>query len=56
MSNLFRNAFNFNIGSEGPSCNIAEQNDFIGHELNIGNLKLKVKKLIAEGKLCILLF
>lgn len=33
-------------------ANGGSDNDFVGQFVEIGNMKLRVKKVIAEGKLC----
>lgn len=46
MSDLFKSA----IGYFSNSNTGAVDNDFVGQEVEIGNVKLRVKRVIAEGK------
>ena len=45
MSDLFKSAFGY-FNSNGSESS----NEFVGQVVEIGNVKLIVKKLIAEGK------
>ena len=44
MTDFFKSAFNY-IGG----ANISQENDFVGQLVELGNQKLRVKKVIAEG-------
>lgn len=44
MSDLFKSAFGY-----FSSNNSGQENDFVGQIVEIGNVKLRVKRLIAEG-------
>ena len=46
MAELFKNAFGY-LGANGA----ASDSDFVGQEVEINGIKLRIKKLIAEGKL-----
>lgn len=46
MSDLFKSAFGYFNNSNSPGTD----NDFIGQIVEIGNVKLHVKKVIAEGR------
>jgi|GEM_PF-6097916 len=47
MSEYFKSAFDYftPIGSQSA------ENEFVGQSVEIGNVKLNVKRLIAEGKM-----
>ena len=45
MSDLFRSALGY-LATNGSS----NDNDFVGQEVEVGGIKLRVKKVIAEGK------
>ena len=49
MSDLFRSALGYLSGSQGD-----RGNDFVGQTVELGDEKLRVKRVIAEGKLKIL--
>lgn len=44
MSDFFKSAFGYFSGSSGA------ENDFVGQVIEIGNQKLRVKRVIAEGE------
>lgn len=46
MSDLFKSA----IGYFSNNNTGVPDNDFVGQEVDIGNVKLRVKRVIAEGK------
>lgn len=46
MSDFFKSAFGYFSGSTGGA-----ENDFVGQVIEIGNQKLRVKRVIAEGKI-----
>ncbi|XP_044754346.1 cyclin-G-associated kinase isoform X2 [Coccinella septempunctata] len=46
MSDLFKSAFDY---FSGPTNNIHSENSFVGQLIEISNVKLKIKKVIAEG-------
>lgn len=50
MSDLFKSAIGYFSNSTGSS------NELVGQLVEIGNIKLRVKKVIAEGKQLSLLF
>ena len=45
MTDFFKNA----LGMFGPTS-AKEENDFLGQLVEVGNQRLRVKKVIAEGK------
>lgn len=45
MAELFKSAFGY-LGANGA----ASDNDFVGQEVEINGIKLRIRKLIAEGK------
>lgn len=45
MADLFKSAFGY-LGANGA----ASDNDFVGQEVEINGIKLRIKKLIAEGE------
>lgn len=47
MSDLFKSA----IGYFSNNNTGVPDNDFVGQEVDIGNVKLRVKRVIAEGKI-----
>lgn len=47
MSDLFKSAFGYLSGTNSSGS----EHDFVGQIVEVGNVKLRVKKLIAEGKL-----
>lgn len=53
MSDLFKSAFDY---FSGPTNNVHSENSFVGQLLEISNVKLKIKKVIAEGEFCLLIF
>ena len=46
MADFFKSAFGY-ISGGGP---VNSDNDFIGQIVELGNQKLRVRRLIAEGK------
>ena len=44
MADFFKSAFNY-IGGSG----VSQDNDFVGQYVELGNQKLRVKRVIAEG-------
>lgn len=46
MSDLFKSAFGYFNNTNSPGID----NDFVGQIVEIGNVKLHVKKVIAEGR------
>ncbi|XP_045473682.1 cyclin-G-associated kinase [Harmonia axyridis] len=46
MSDLFKSAFDY---FSGPTNNVHSENSFVGQLIEISNVKLKIKKVIAEG-------
>lgn len=46
MSDLFKSAFDY---FSGPSSNGQIENSFVGQVIEIQNVKLKIKKVLAEG-------
>lgn len=52
MSDLFKSAFEY---FSGPTNNSSE-NNFVGQIVEISNVKLKIKKVIAEGRFSVLIF
>ena len=46
MTDFFKSAFSY-IGGTG----VSQDNDFVGQTVELGNQKLRVKKVIAEGTL-----
>lgn len=46
MAELFKSAFGY-LGANGA----ASDSDFVGQEVEINGIKLRIKKLIAEGKI-----
>ena len=44
MTDFFKSAFNI-IGGSG----VSQDNDFVGQTVELGNQKLRVKRVIAEG-------
>lgn len=45
MADLFKSAFGY-LGSNGTTSD----NDFVGQEVEINGIKLRIKKQIAEGE------
>jgi len=45
MSDIFKSALDYFSSSFS-----AENNDYVGSNVELGNVKLKIKRLIAEGK------
>jgi len=45
MSDIFKSALDYFSSSFS-----AEDNDYVGANVELGNVKLKIKRLIAEGK------
>lgn len=52
MSDLFKSAFEY---FSGPA-NGQSDNSFVGQIVEVSNVKLKIKKVIAEGYFSILIF
>lgn len=52
MSDLFKSAFEY---FSGPT-NGQSENSFVGQTIEISNVKLKIKKVLAEGNFCLLIF
>lgn len=46
MSDIFKSALDYFSSSFS-----AENNDYVGSNVELGNVKLKIKRLIAEGSL-----
>jgi cyclin G-associated kinase len=46
MSDLFKSAIGYFSSSNASSA----ENELIGQTVEVGNVKLRVKKVIAEGK------
>ena len=46
MSDFFKSAFGYISGSTATR----DDNDFVGQTVELGNQKLRVRKIIAEGK------
>jgi len=46
MSDIFKSALDYFSSSFS-----AENNDYVGSNVELGNIKLKIKRLIAEGSL-----
>lgn len=51
MSDLFKSAFEY---FSGP-VNGQNENSFVGQIVEVSNVKLKIKKVIAEGKTFVVL-
>ncbi len=47
---LFQSALDFLAGPGGSAAASRDQNDFVGQVLELGDLKLRIKRVIAEGK------
>lgn len=45
MSEIFKSALDYFSSSFS-----AEDNDYVGSNVELGNVKLKIKRLVAEGK------
>lgn len=45
MSDIFKSALDYFSSSFS-----AEDNDYVGSNVELGNVKLKIKRLVAEGK------
>ena len=45
MSDFFKSAFNYLGGAS-----VSQDNDFVGQVVELGSQKLRVKRVIAEGK------
>lgn len=52
MSDLLKSAMGyFNAGpTTAPSASTASDNDFVGQIVEVGSIKLRVKRVIAEGQ------
>lgn len=48
MTDFFKSAFGGLIGGAGG---LSQGNEFVGQFVELGNQKLRVKRVIAEGKL-----
>ena len=46
MADFFKSAFGY-LGNSG----VSQDNDFVGQYVELGEQKLRVKKVVAEGKL-----
>lgn len=46
MSDIFKSALDYFSNSFS-----AEDNDYVGSNVELGNVKLKIKRLVAEGKI-----
>ncbi len=46
---LFQSALDFLAGPGGSAAASRDQNDFVGQVLELGDLKLRIKRVIAEG-------
>ena len=46
MADFFKSAFGY-LGNSG----VSQDNDFVGQYVELGDQKLRVRKVIAEGKL-----
>lgn len=51
MSDIFKSALDYFSSSFS-----AEDNDYVGSNVELGNVKLKIKRLVAEGKTSIFIF
>lgn len=47
---LFQSALDFLAGPGGSAAAGRDQNDFVGQAVELGDLKLRIKRVIAEGK------
>uniref|UniRef100_A0A8C2EP74 Uncharacterized protein n=1 Tax=Cyprinus carpio TaxID=7962 RepID=A0A8C2EP74_CYPCA len=47
---LFQSALDFLAGPGGSAAASRDQNDFVGQVVELGDLKLRIKRVIAEGK------
>lgn len=47
MSDLFKSAIGY--FNTGPTINTASDNEFVGQIVEVGSIKLRVKRVIAEG-------
>jgi len=50
MSYLLKSALGY-LG--GAAASVGQENDFVGQYVELGSQKLRVKRVIAEGVLCI---
>uniref|UniRef100_A0A673HBV4 Cyclin G associated kinase n=1 Tax=Sinocyclocheilus rhinocerous TaxID=307959 RepID=A0A673HBV4_9TELE len=46
---LFQSALDFLAGPGGSAAASRDQNDFVGQVVELGDLKLRIKRVIAEG-------
>lgn len=53
MSDLFKSAFEY---FSGPAYGQQSDNNFVGQTVEISNVKLRIKKVLAEGNNIILIF
>lgn len=47
---LLQSALDFLAGPGGSAAASRDQNDFVGQVVELGDLKLRIKRVIAEGK------
>uniref|UniRef100_A0A674CYB6 Cyclin-G-associated kinase n=1 Tax=Salmo trutta TaxID=8032 RepID=A0A674CYB6_SALTR len=50
---LFQSALDFLAGPGGTGGASRDQNDFVGQIVELGDMKLRIKRVIAEGELCV---
>ena len=46
---LFQSALDFLSGPAGPGAAHRDQSDFCGQMVELGDMKLRIKRVIAEG-------
>lgn len=47
---LFQSAIDFLAGPGSAGAASRDQNDFVGQIVELGDMKLRIKRVIAEGK------
>lgn len=47
---LFQSALDFLAGPGSSGAASRDQNDFVGQVVELGDMKLRIKRVIAEGK------
>lgn len=47
---LFQSALDFLAGPGSAGAASRDQNDFVGQTVELGDMKLRIKRVIAEGK------